>query len=796
MSLQIDTIAIRLLAFALVLLATRGSAAEEKTLVIGTFGKAPGKWVSRTWTETEEPVTAPLKLGGPKAAGNGVRWLEMPVDFPAKSEFACPVEVPWSGWRELQFDFFLPEGLPPEAMVTIFTTNWDHLWRQIRLPLPKERGKLVTIKIPVSGDAAGRAWEPVGHRRPWHQLTGRRLIEYGCAFAPDTGSKTEFKGTIHLAAVRLAKAGEKPCVPVVRNLERTPRVPRVGERCEFDFQLCIPYGDPFKGDSVKIVAEIITPSGRKDSVRGFYYEGFLHDPDVADKTRALSPWGAPRFKVRYCPLDSGKHRITIRAHVEGKTITMPEMTFQAASAREKFRGFVRRDPKNEVLLAWDDGTHFWGVGMNVRSPFDNRYLSIAPYSKWQNEGLTVYDRLFERYKKAGINVVEVWMCSWWLAMEWINDAPGFHGVGHYNQYRAWMLDHILQCAERNDIQLILVFNNHGKFGMMYDTEWGRNPFNKANGGYLDNCEDYFTNPQARAHFKQLCDYVVARWGYSPNILAWKLFTEVDLTGTSMEYYLQPPVAAWHKEMGAYLKQIDLHKHLVTTHWMLGYHKINDAIADLPELDLLTTDAYYQSGGTTRLLAMLRGGDAFAKAHHKPLLITEFGGSPYADSMGNLIKQAHLGLWQGFFYEAPSSPMYWWFALADEKDLYSYYTAIANFSRDEDRRGLVCSVRQIADQKLSVNEMRDGLRYYAWIFDEAYYLSDEENLTAIEHKGVALEFVALNPGAYTIEFWDCAKGIVRETRPLQVKEGQTTLTLDLPPFTRDIALKIRRANTDE
>jgi len=283
---------------------------------------------------------------------------------------------------------------------------------------------------------------------------------------------------------------------------------------------------------------------------------------------------------------------------------------------------------------------------------------------------------------------------------------------------------------------------------------------------------------------------VARGGYSPNILSWKLFTEVDLTGTSMEYYLNPEVAEWHREMGAYLKSIDPNRHLVTTHWMLGYHKINDAIADLPELDFLSTDAYSQGGGTERLLNMLRAGATFARAHHKPLLITEFGGSPYADSMGNLIKQSHLGIWTGFFAEAPATPMYWWFALTDEKQLYGRYTALRNYSLGEDRRGLASTARSLSDTTLSVYEMAGADRYYAWLSDTAHYTRATENLTPQAWKGVQLPIKAPAPGNYTLEIWDVAKGVIAERRSLTVAAGTDTITIPLPPFTLDLALKLK------
>lgn len=767
------------------------SAGEEDPRVLTAFGEGPGGWQRRQWQADGSAVIAKLETVAAPEGHTGT-WLRLPLAFPSQPEFVAAVQQSWEGWQQLRFRFFFPQDLPEDTVLTLFSKDWDHLWRQIRMPAPPERGGVVAVTVPIAGPEASQQWEPCGHERPWHQLTPRSLLEFGCAIGPDTGSTDPYQGEVLLLDVSLLQPGRVTTEHGIADLRVAPRAPRLGERIEVTFRLTDDYRDPFAAESVRVEAVVTTPAGSTETVRGFYYEGFLHDPQIADMTRALTPYGQPCFKVRYCPRSTGRHTMAVSATVEGRTISLPGIPFTAQAARPGYRGFVRRDAEHPKYLAWEDGSHFWGIGLNVRSPFDLRYLRVAPYSVWRDEGLPLYARLFQRYREAGIDMVEVWMSSWWLALEWINDAPGFHGVGYYNPYRAWMLDAIIEEAEKNGIQLLLVFHNHGKFGALNDTEWARSPYNTANGGFLANCEEYFSNDRARATFRQLCDYIVARWGASPNILTWKLFTEIDLTGTSYDFYTNPVMAEWHREMGAYLKQIDLYDHLVTTHWMLGYHRINDAVATLPELDFLTTDAYYQGGGTAQLLAMLRGGNEFAAGKQKPLLITEYGGSPHADSMGNLIRQAHLGIWTGFFHEAPATPMFWWFALIDEKDLYGFHTALRRYSDGEDRRGLRPALREIPSSSLVINELRDNSRLFAWGFDAAYYLSDAENLRPATHVDTLFETPALAAGDYTVELWDVARGQVAETRPLTVRSGEANLAIPLPQFEKDFALKIRPA----
>ena len=242
-------------------------------------------------------------------------------------------------------------------------------------------------------------------------------------------------------------------------------------------------------------------------------------------------------------------------------------------------------------------------------------------------------------------------------------------------------------------------------------------------------------------------------------------------------------------MGGYLKGIDIYQHPITTHWMLSYHRIDAAISAVPELDLLTTDAYYSGGGTAQLINLLRGSRDFAKAKQKPMVITEFGGSSYADNMSNLVKQVEIGLWTGFFSEMTILPMYWWFALIEDKELYNYYDAIRLFGEKEDRRGMSSTAFDVPNTSLQASELRKNDRLMYYIFDKAFFFSDVENLAIAEQNGKKMVVMAPEPGEYIMEFWSPSNGKLLETKDLTVAKENKVIELALPSFSRSVAVKI-------
>ena len=728
------------------------------------------------------------------------RWYEIEVvEKPLEIKDGAPVVLPLKGGADNEF--FVPvkgleagrvsltlralEPLPEGLLVYSFVKDWDDQWVQIRHEIPANADAGFTLNLPLRGPAASEAWKPRNHRRPWHQLTAGQAREIGLKFDSDE-PLAEFASKVEVVDVAMDD-GEALPKGEVRNLWKMPEQPAVGERIEIGFQVTHPFNNPFDRSDVDLRATIIGPDGATVVVPAFYFEDFLFD--LKDDQSKQIPFGHPEFRVRYTPVLEGPHSFVISGSVGGEAVSLPVIKMDVRSSQD-WKGFVRRSADDDRLLAFSEsGEEFCPVGVNVRSPFDFRYLESFPHTRWRWENLSMYKRLFETYKAKGINSIEVWMSPWWLALEWMEDAPGNHGVGYMNPWRAWKLDQLFSWAEEYDIHVVLLLHNHGKFSTWCDTDWPRSPFNVTRGGPFEQPSQFFSSRTGKQATKRFLDYVVARWGYSPKLLTWKLFSEIDLTGEHWQWYKEGPARSWHREMGRHLDDIDPYHHLVSTHWSDNFGKVNKDLASIPELDLILLDGYYQGTGASKLFKIIVGSGEFARDMHKPCLVTEFGGNPWGDSMGHIWHLHHLGLWGGYMNKLAGIPYFWWFSMIEEKDMYPRYEAIAKYTAGEDRSSAEPYVDAEREDGLILCELRKDDRMWGWIFDSEFYFSGRLNQAERTHEEVRLRVAGLDGGEYDVEFWNPRTGKIIATETLTMRKHESVV-IALPEFSRDVAWKIK------
>lgn len=581
----------------------------------------------------------------------------------------------------------------------------------------------------------------------------------------------------------------------------TPPAPRAWQRFEATLDLAVPAegsDNPFDPDSIDVTVTFEAPGGATYEIPAFVYQGFERSLDTEGRERLRSV-GEREWRVRFRPpfgSPEGAWRWRYRTRTPAGDEASQWRSFTPiADATPSARGLLRRSTRDARYLVHEDGSPFFAIGENM-AWYDAR-------------GTYAYDDWMAELAAQGGNYLRVWMPSWAFGLEWTTrDATGAlegSSLGDYGARldRAWQLDHVLDRAEALGLQVMLTILNHGPYSFVHASQWDDNPYNADNGGPLTGPTEVFTDPTARALHKRLLRYIVARWGHSPNILAWELWNEVDLVADPA----LPEVAAWTEEMARELDRLDPYDHLVTT--SLGGLEILLALATddvgslveryafwaLPELDF--TQLHFYGIGTTRIdfsqdIAELA---RYLHAFGKPVLIAEAGVNAYgaAETLANDPGGVafHDILWAGLFAETFGTGMSWWWDGITHPEGY---------------------VRQLAP----IAELVDGVRFDAEAFvrEDAVATSPAGPLTAqvlrgtdttlvwIKNprhqwfgvdagpiEGATLTLTGISDGDWRASWVD--PYAERPTITADTSMAGGALSLELPTFARDLALRLER-----
>ncbi len=412
-------------------------------------------------------------------------------------------------------------------------------------------------------------------------------------------------------------------------------------KIETSFKLTGIKGDPFDFEQVAVFVTLTKPDGGKVDVPAFYD-------------------GSDTWRMRFTPPSKGKYvveKVKLNKEIVHEDKLEPK---DWTVSGEPAPGFVRVDKGDKTRFIFDNGSRYYPLGHN---------------QAWRSNGLPEIPALFETMHKNGENWSRVWMNHWdsknldWTGVE--NKTP----PGQIDLEVAKKWDTLLESAEKSQIYFQLVLQHHGQYsskaGHKYsnnnNANWEDNPWNSKNGGFLQSPEDFFTDPKARRLTKRKLYYILARYGYSPNVLAWELFNEVEGTDAGNGKLWQD-IAMWHREMAIFLRQFDGYHHLITT------SAANGIPLDSPvweTVDYLQTHTY-----PSDVISAVAGvpGDTKTKSE-KPHFVGEFGSMNLKDAEGTAL---HLGLWTSLMRNPSGAAQYWDWDNVEKANLYSHFRSARDF----------------------------------------------------------------------------------------------------------------------
>ena len=395
-------------------------------------------------------------------------------------------------------------------------------------------------------------------------------------------------------------------------------------------------GNPFDYAENNVMVQVACPDLTTASVPAFFDGG--------------STW-----RVRYTPRLPGRYVIQ-QVTLNGKSVELAKPSpneFRVTGTPG--RGFVRVDPANPRRFVFDSGEPYYPLGYNVG------WVSAKG-------GLPEY---ITRLGQDGGNWARIWMCHFTQSMnlDWVSGTNLPLGTLSLDVARRW--DATVAAASEHGVYLQIALQHHGQYSSQTNPNWSDNPWNKSRGGWLQSPEDFFTDPRAIALTKAKYRYIVARWGYSPHVLAWELFNEVEWTdGMNRK---PDTVVQWHREMAALLRQQDPNRHLVTTSSPM------QAAALWQDLDYYQPHGYPPEPlGAIARIDNLRLG--------KPYFFGEIGPGGGRDD-GDFL---HRALWGSLMSQSSGAAQYWYWDRMQQPAFAQQLRAAARFvsaSKMPDQAGL-------------------------------------------------------------------------------------------------------------
>lgn len=371
--------------------------------------------------------------------------------------------------------------------------------------------------------------------------------------------------------------------------------------------------------------------------------------------------GEGTWKVRYSPREVGHRTVSIFS-TEGdarrplKTASLAPGEFDVSGVPLR-SGFVRLNPEDSRRFLRVPGGPYYPLGLNVG---------------WETAPEEKVETILTQLAASGGNWARIWMCHWdGKNLDWVQDQKNPIGEINLEVARRW--DRIVALAERVDVPFQMVLQHHGQFSTKVNPNWREHPWNEANGGFLKRPEEFFSDARALELTRRKLRYIVARYGYSPAIMAWELFNEVEFTDAAKSGEGRKAILEWHEKMAAYLREIDPNGHLITT-----------SAAPLSDPVWVVADYIQQHAYPPDPLSGSGGFEVSPLSLSRPIFYGEIGTTdPSGTSAGDEGRALRDILWGSLFSGAGGAAQYWaWDQVAREK-LFSIIQSAAAFAKMAD-----------------------------------------------------------------------------------------------------------------
>ncbi len=566
-----------------------------------------------------------------------------------------------------------------------------------------------------------------------------------------------------LLTVFMAVSAAVAKAPVVQSVRPTDSA-AVGlyEKFQLRIDLEATYANPFDPDEIDLWAEFTSPSGRTQTIWGFY------NP---------STWSA-LWMVRFAPTETGQWKYVVKARDQEGTTQSRVGTFTAIESDH--HGFVTIAP-NQRYLQHADGTPFYGIGL------------------WYNDSYGEFNE--GRITEAGLDRLQSLGANFISFFHTPLETMGT-GLGRYDQNRCGRLDQLFEWCEQRDMHISwnLWFHSY-----ISQAVWGGGNARYRNNPYhlVTDAEDFFASKEAWQYQEKLYRYILARWGYIRALFLW--FTIDEINGTEGWQDGDKAVAEpWCRKMDAFFNEHDPYDRPTTgtqsggigQWWPEGYRIFDIAAREIyeaqghpmpksgkigPEDESPLRASYLNYATQTQNL--WNGFD-------KPAIIGECGWDHtyYEPGMPGYLATYHNALWAGLANGLCCTPFWWAYSdWINDAVVTNQLRSFADFVSDIDFAGLELKPMAIQSDQCDGWAMGSDSLIFGWLVNP--------------RSGVAKESFTISglaDGTYDVRLYRTWRGRYLDAQTQDCRDG--TLTISVPELRTtgghayhigdDVAFKIR------
>lgn len=259
---------------------------------------------------------------------------------------------------------------------------------------------------------------------------------------------------------------------------------------------------------------------------GIDVEGVFTKPDgVTTITQPAFYNGSQTWKLRFAAKETGNWKYHLSANTVGDSGASPDYNFTVTDSTNK--GFLKVSPTDTRFLQFDNDQVFNPIGLDI-----------------SGTGTTdIWNTALPAMKANGVNFSRVFMSSWFLETMNYN----CNNINNYNLDDAITWDNLFNWGHDNDLYVEMLLDDWTKIKSRSDN--GSNDYEAC--GIAAGVDGFYSNATLKEIYTRKLRYVLARWGYSPNLLAIELVNETaNPSGTT----------TWHNDMAQYIHTQDAYFH--------------------------------------------------------------------------------------------------------------------------------------------------------------------------------------------------------------------------------------------